>query len=76
MMLTIPLTPQQFASSRAKVEAELHQSLRDDAGTIEHDGVKLSYTYDGKALAVNIVHKPFLVPESTIDSKISTWFSA
>jgi hypothetical protein len=74
--IIIPLTPAQFEAKKAELHAN-GVSITGPTGKLSHDGVNLSYSYDGvAALTVVVTSKPFLVPESLVAGKIRDWFSS
>jgi len=79
--LTFKLSQEQFDSKLAELQKEVGNGLtkRDDtSGTVKHSGVEATYVYDRPIASLTIVvqHKPFIVPERTIDSKLAEWFAA
>jgi hypothetical protein len=60
-MISIPLTPDQFATLAAKVQQEQGIALTGDEGTITKMGVTASYKYADAHLQVAILEKPFFV---------------
>ena len=74
--ITIAMTPAQFAACCAAAQKD-GVTLTGNAGELHYAGVTAAYEYDGSSvLTVTIEHKPFIVSESTVESKILAWFQA
>lgn len=73
--IQIPLTQEQFNERVAQL-ATLGVHLTGTQGTLSQDGITVNYAYDGKVLSVNIVHKPWGIPASFIETKIHAWFKS
>ena len=67
------MTREQLESIRTRLSVNGVQ-ITGDSGEIEQQGCKLSYSYDGSNLTVNVLHKPFMIPESAVENKIKEWF--
>ena len=74
--LTFSLTPAEFAKCRQELIDQQHIEMPEgNAGEVSASGVTVAYSYDGcSTLTVQIVHKPMLIPESAIESRIQRWF--
>lgn len=77
--LTFNLTQAQFDTKLAELAKEVGGDLhKKDAtsGTVKHSGVEADYVYSAPTgvLTIEVKHKPFIVPESTIDGKLNEWF--
>lgn len=70
----IPLTQAQYNAKVAEL-ATLGVQITGNAGQISKDGITIGYAYDGVNLTLTILHKPFGVPYSFIQSKIDAWFA-
>ena len=81
-MQTFQLTPEQFEQRKRAVQQATGEVLpAGDAGNkgdITHEGVTVTYDYEPSTqkLAVDVTHKPMLMPRVAIERKISDWFSA
>ena len=77
---TFPLSQAEFESKLAELEqavgAGAIQKDGEGSGTVKHSGVEAEYIYDAAAgvLTVEVLHKPFLIPESAIEKKLQEWF--
>lgn len=74
--LTFSLTPTEFEHCRQELIDQQHIEMpKSNAGEVSASGVTVAYDYDGQStLSIHIVHKPMLVPESAIVSRIQHWF--
>ncbi len=72
--MQIKISRAQLDAKRAELKA-LGVDLTGDTGTVEHSGVKLSYSYNGDTLDIETVHKPFYVPASMVESQVTAWFA-
>ncbi len=68
------LTRAEFETRKEAVETQTGRTLPDDKGTITHAGVVASYDYVEPTLTVEILHKPFPLTESYVESRVSEWF--
>lgn len=75
-MITVAMTPEQFTAKSAQLKAEQGLELTGDSGTLSKDGVIVDYAYDGENLSLNVLHKPFLVSESYVETKLRYWIGA
>lgn len=74
-VLTFSLSPDEFAARKAALAGQ-GVNIAGDSGDISHDGVKVAYAYNGTdTLTITVEHKPFVLPESTIEKDITAWFS-
>jgi hypothetical protein len=60
-MISIPLTPDEFAALSAKVQQEQGIALEGTEGKITKMGVTAGYQYAEGLLRVTILEKPFFV---------------
>ena len=73
-ILIFSLTPNEFMTRVAMLIGQ-GVIITGDSGTIEHSGVTLAYSYNGvDTMTVTIVHKPFIIPEGTVENAITKWF--
>lgn len=67
--------------SRSKLEearARLRDKgidLRGDRGEVSANGCTVRYEYEGDALRLEVLRKPFLVSTDHVESKIREWFA-
>ena len=73
--LTFPLTRPQLEQRRQQL-AQAGVMLVGDHGRIENSGVvlQLDYYETYEMLKIEIVDKPFFVPETVVEGKIRGWF--
>jgi hypothetical protein len=69
------LTREQFEKCRGDLAAQ-GVSLTGDSGVINHSGCTVDFAYTEPTLTITVVHKPFIVSESFVESQVSKWFSA
>jgi hypothetical protein len=74
-MFTVNLTREQFEAKKRKLAVD-GVRVNGDAGEIHlpQFGVKLKFSYIQTSLMVQVVDKPFLVPESMVESRAREWF--
>ena len=73
--LTFQLTPEQFEQRKEIIAQAGIQIPNGNIGEISHKGVTVKYAYDGVSqLQVVVEHKPWMIPTSTVESKITEWF--
>ena len=68
-MITLALTPEQFAALKEKAGIPAAQI----SGTIDQKGVVARWDYLAGLLSVTILKKPALVPESFILNRFKKW---
>jgi hypothetical protein len=75
LTFTIPLTREQFERARQKLEAQ-SEPVKGDSGTLSAKGVKIAFSFNETTdtLAVTVQHKPFIYPDSRVESAIRDWF--
>jgi hypothetical protein len=83
--MTLSLTREQFERARLKL-ADQGIIVKGDEGEISHDTpfgtIRLAFSFDGQGdaadaagrLVVTVEHKPFMVAESLVESKVTEWF--
>jgi hypothetical protein len=79
--MKLTLTPAQFHAALSKLYSEPGASVSlgsgGNSGSVTGDGVTIGFTYDGSSsLAVNVLSKPWYLPESVVESHISQYFAA
>jgi len=72
-MLSFPMTAAQFANASDRLRAA-GIALSGPSGTLSKDGITAKYAHADGRLTVEIVDKPFFVPESMIESKLQEYF--
>lgn len=72
---TIPLTREEFERARQRLEDQ-NQPITGDFGKLSAKGVKIAFSFNENinALAVTVEHKPFIYPDSRVESAIRDWF--
>jgi hypothetical protein len=70
-MTITPVTPDKFASLKTQLASNA-EVTGDAAGTISGHGVIANYTYDApsQTLTVDVIHHPFYIPVSAIESQL------
>lgn len=73
--LQFTLSPAEFERLRHRLNERYHLEVPEsNSGELETNGVTLSYEYDGRStLLVRILHKPLLVPTSSIALRLHEW---
>jgi hypothetical protein len=73
--MTFPLTRPQL-EQRRQLLAQAGVSMEGDHGIISHSGVslKIDYYESYQMLSIEIVSKPWYVPEAVVEGKIKGWF--
>jgi hypothetical protein len=72
---SFPLTPDQYEARKAAL-TENGVVIVGTSGVVDYRGIEVAYEYDGAILTVTVEHKPWIIPESEINSKIADWFSS
>ena len=70
-MISIPLTPDEFAALATKVEQEQGISLSGNEGKITKMGVTAGYQYAEGLLRVTILEKPFFVTTEYCEEQLT-----
>lgn len=71
---TIPLSREEFERARKRLEDQ-NEPLSGDFGTLSAKGVRIAFSFNGTdSLAVTVEHKPFIYPDSKVESAIRDWF--
>lgn len=71
-MLSIPMTDAQFAAAATRLR-DNGIELTGTSGTLTKDGITAKYSHAGGVLKVEIVDKPFFLPESLIEGRLQTY---
>lgn len=71
-MLSIPMTDAQFAAASTRLR-ENGIELAGPAGTLSKDGITAKYSHADGVLKVEIVDKPFFLPESLIEGRLQAY---
>jgi len=68
------VTEQRFAVLQRRA-LDFGLTLKTESGTTSQRGFTVYWKYDpaGKALEIQCLNKPFLVPWGAVDKKIATW---
>ena len=73
--MTFQLTPDQYAKLLTVLKVAPGVVLDESAYTFTYDGVELGYKYDGAStMQVAVLKKPWIYPESVVESRITTAF--
>jgi hypothetical protein len=75
-MISIPLTPEEFAALAAKVQQQQDIALTGNEGTITKMGVTAGYKYADGHLQVAILEKPFFVSTEYCEEQLTKALSA
>lgn len=77
-MVTVPLTPEEFAAKSAELKSRLGISLEGTQGTITQQGVTVAYKYDEQAgeLQCSVTKKPMFVPLPLAEARLRTWLTS
>jgi hypothetical protein len=74
--IVIPLTPAAFAACEQRLVSAGVAVPEGNSGFLSHEGVTVACDYNGRdSLTVRVVHKPCLVSEGYVESKIRGWFA-
>lgn len=71
-MLSIPMTDTQFAAATARLR-DNGIELVGRSGTLTKDGITAKYSHENDLLKVEIVDKPFFLPESLIEGRLQAY---
>ena len=77
--LTYKLAPEQYGQKLSVLKKALGEDLIEvtpNSGVVKHKGVEAHYAFNpvDEIIVINIDHKPWIVPESEIEDKLSEWF--
>lgn len=70
---TFVMTRAQLEEARTKLASE-GVNLVGDKGDVTHLGVVLHYVFTEPNLTITQTHKPYLIPQSTVDNAVNGWF--
>ena len=71
-MIEVPMTEAQFATATTRLRQNGIE-LTGSTGTLSKDGITASYEHAEGRLRVNILEKPFLLPESLIEGRLKAY---
>lgn len=71
--MNFTLTREQFTAAQLRLPATVTSNGLGDEGTLSSHGVKISYSYDGTVLHVDVVDYG-IFRHSFVDDKIKGWF--
>lgn len=74
--MVILLTPAEFAECKQRLISAGVAVPESDTGLLSHEGVTVQCDYNGlDTLTVTVIHRPCLVAEGYVESKIRGWFA-
>jgi hypothetical protein len=76
LMISIPLTPEEFAALAVKAQQEQGITLTGDEGKITKMGVTAGYKYADGHLQIAILEKPFFVSTEYCEDQLTKALSA
>lgn len=71
-MIELPMTEAQFATATTRLRQNGIE-LTGPSGTLSKDGITASYEHAEGRLRINILQKPFLLPESLIEGRLKAY---
>ena len=71
-MIELPMTEAQFATATTRLRQNGIE-LTGPAGKLSKDGITASYEHADGKLRINILEKPFLLPESLIEGRLKAY---
>ncbi len=71
-MIELPMTEAQFATATTRLRQNGIE-LTGLSGTLSKDGITASYEHAEGRLRINILQKPFLLPESLIEGRLKAY---
>lgn len=71
-MIELPMTDAQFATATQRLK-DNGIVLTGSAGTISKSGITASYEHADGKMRINIIQKPFLLPESLIENRLKAY---
>ena len=71
-MIELPMTDAQFATATQRLQSN-GILLNGPSGTLSKDGITASYEHADGRLRINILEKPFLLPESLIEGRLKAY---
>ena len=75
-MISIPMTPAQFAEAGQQIQAKQGITLTGNEGQLSKMGVTAGYKYDGTHLNITILEKPFFVTEQYCEDELKKFLHA
>jgi hypothetical protein len=69
-MIQMPMTDEQFATASRRFAANGIE-LNGREGTLTKDGITANYKYDGTALTIDVTDRPFFLPLSMIEGRLT-----
>ena len=74
-MIQIPLTPDEFTATAARLQEQHKIEIVGEQGTIEKFGVKADYVYSHGNLSVTILDKPFFLSVEQCEKQLRGWLA-
>ena len=71
-MIEVPLTDAQFAAAAQRLRG-YGIELNGPSGTINKEGITARYQHADGKLTIEILDKPFFMPESMIESRLKSY---
>ena len=71
-MIEVPMSAPQFASASERLRRNGIE-LQGTSGTLSKDGITARYEHAEGVLRIEIVDKPFLLPESLIEGRLRAY---
>lgn len=75
-MIQIPLTPEEFTATAARLREQQKIEIAGEQGVIEKFGVKGDYAYANGILSVTILDKPFFLSVEQCEHQLRSWLAA
>lgn len=74
-MIQLPLTPDEFAATAARLRDQHKIDISGHQGTIEKYGVKGDFAYANGILSVTILDKPFFLSVDQCEHQLRSWLA-
>jgi len=75
-LMIISLTPADFAACKQRLISAGVAVPESNTGLLSHEGVTVRCDYNGRdTLTVMVIHRPCLVAEGYVESRIRGWFA-
>jgi hypothetical protein len=71
--MQVKMTQAEFEAATARLKSQHGIELSGPEGTIEKMGVKASYLFDGEALTIQVLEKPFIVSKEYVEDTLKEW---
>lgn len=71
-MVQVPMSEAQFATATARLRANGIE-LTGPTGTLSKDGITAKYEHADGKLTIEIIDKPFLLPQSLIEGRLQAY---